>query len=150
MQSWKSRKSLLRILGEHCSDAKDKRELLHLSSRGGRQDYYSLITPVSPTLLDLLQHYPSCQPPLPALLDALPPLPPRLYSISSSPLESPGCPQIALTVVELGSPAPNVSPADSAQSSSKELNGKASGKKDILDRWGVASGDFRFLSPCPA
>ena len=137
------RKSLLRVLAEHCLDAKDKQELLHLSSRGGRQDYSSLISPVSPTLLDLLHRYPSCKPPLPALLDALPPLPPRLYSISSSPLEYPGSPHIALTVVEIGSPSPNVLTADGASPNSKKMNGNAPGKQTMLDRWGVASGQRR-------
>ena len=133
-------------MGEHCSDAKDKQELLHLSSRGGRQDYSSLISPVSPTLLDLLQRYPSCRPPLPVLLDALTPLPPRLYSISSSPLENSGSPHIALTVVQIGSPDPNTS---LPQSERKEMNG-GSAKQKLLDRWGVASGKFCLtLVACP-
>ncbi len=134
---------MLRILAEHCSEAKDKQELLHLSSRGGRQDYSSLITPISPTLLDLLHRYPSCKPPLPALLDGLPPLPPRLYSISSSPLEHPGSPHIALTVVRIGSPAPNVATAETGTTSQKEANGEGGLEtKRVLDRWGVASGQL--------
>ena len=33
------RKSLLRLLGEYCSDAGERDALLHLSSRGGRDAY---------------------------------------------------------------------------------------------------------------
>ena len=33
------RKSLLRLLGEHCADAGERHALLHLSSRGGRDAY---------------------------------------------------------------------------------------------------------------
>jgi hypothetical protein len=31
------RKSLLRLLGEHCTDTKEKHQLLHLSSRGKKR-----------------------------------------------------------------------------------------------------------------
>lgn len=42
-----------------------------------------------PSLVDLLAKFPSCHPPLDALLDALPALAPRLYSVASSPLAQP-------------------------------------------------------------
>jgi sulfite reductase alpha subunit-like flavoprotein len=42
-----------------------------------------------PSLLDLLKKFPSCHPPLEALLDALPALAPRLYSVASSPFAQP-------------------------------------------------------------
>ncbi len=80
------RKSLLRLLGEHCSDPAERRALLNLSSRGGKEAYDAEIKEGRPTLLDLLRRFPSAQPPLPALLDALSPLMPRMYSITSSPL----------------------------------------------------------------
>ena len=76
---------MLRLLAEHCTDADERRSLLRLCSRGGR-DAYAALTAPSPTLLDVLLAFPSCDPPLEALLDILPPLQPRLYSISSSPL----------------------------------------------------------------
>ena len=70
------RKSLLRLLGEHCSSQEDKQRLLHLSSIAGRQDYNTDIKAAQPSLLDLFHQFPSCQPPLAALLDCLPPLHP--------------------------------------------------------------------------
>ena len=41
------------------------------------------------SLLDLLEDYPGCDMPFEVFLDLLPPLRPRYYSISSSPLVSP-------------------------------------------------------------
>ncbi|KAK9818129.1 hypothetical protein WJX72_007597 [[Myrmecia] bisecta] len=93
------RKSLLRLLGEHCGDAAQRRQLLLLASRGGKDAYAKEIREGQPSLLDLLQRFPSCQPPLAALLDALPPLAPRMYSIASSPLEHPGQAHVAFSVV---------------------------------------------------
>jgi sulfite reductase alpha subunit-like flavoprotein len=51
------------------------------------------------TLLDLLNLFPSCTPPLDHLLSALSPLPPRMYSVASSPLVSPTRVAVAFTVV---------------------------------------------------
>lgn len=82
------RKSLLRLLAEHCSAAGERRRLLRLCSRDGREAYAAELA-ARPTLLDLLAEHPSCRPPLAALLDALPPLAARMYSLTCSPLESP-------------------------------------------------------------
>lgn len=82
------RKSLLRLLAEHCEDAGEKRALLRLCSRDGREAYAAELA-ARPTLLDLLAAYPSCRPPLAALLDALPPLAARMYSLTCSPLACP-------------------------------------------------------------
>ena len=83
------RKSLLRLLGEHCAAPEERAALLRLCSRDGRDEYAAELA-LRPSLLDLLRRFPSCRPPLPALLDALPPLAARLYSLSCSPLECPG------------------------------------------------------------
>ena len=99
------RKSLLRLLGEYCSSDKDKQRLLHLSSIGGRQDYNTDIKAAQPSLLNLFQQFPSCHPPLAGLLDCLPPLAPRMYSVSCSPLQSPNAVQVAFSVVKYDTPA---------------------------------------------
>lgn len=93
------RKSLLRVLAEHCSDSADKDQLLLLCSRQGRDAYATDILAARPTLLDILTKFPSCKPPLDALLEALAPLPARMYSIACSPAEVPDRVQIAFTVV---------------------------------------------------
>jgi sulfite reductase alpha subunit-like flavoprotein len=81
------KKSLLRILAEHCTNSKDKDALLLLSSNSpqGKAAYITHILQARPSLLDLLNTHPSCTPTLDALLDALPPLQPRMYSVACAP-----------------------------------------------------------------
>ncbi len=50
--------------------------------------------------LDLLEEYPACALPFEIYLETLPPLRPRYYSISSSPLENPQLTSITVAVVE--------------------------------------------------
>ncbi|MCY7347662.1 MAG: cytochrome P450 [Pyrinomonadaceae bacterium] len=52
------------------------------------------------SVLDLLEEYPACDLPFEIYLETLPPLRPRYYSISSSPLENPQLTSITVAVVE--------------------------------------------------
>eukprot|EP00803_Ostreobium_quekettii_P006467 evm.model.scf_808.6 EVM.evm.TU.scf_808.6 scf_808:25755-30501(-) len=98
------RKTLLRLLAEHCSDEIEKRKLLYLCSRSGRDAYRKVVVEGNSSVVQILRSCPSCKPPLDALLDILPPLAPRLYSISSSQLEKGDKAQFAFTVVTLQTP----------------------------------------------
>ena len=102
-----ARKSLLKGLGACCTTAAEADALTALASKEGKADYAAQILAENPTLTDLLAKYPSCKPPVELLLDLLPPLAPRYYSLSSSPLcaEGPSSVGFAFTVVEYTSPA---------------------------------------------
>lgn len=92
------RKSLLQLLATHCTDDRDATALRTLAT--ARDAYAELLTS-RPTLLQLLERHPSCSPPLDALLDALPALAPRMYSIACAPVGD--CVQqlhVAFSVVE--------------------------------------------------
>lgn len=94
-----ARKGLLRVLAEYCSDAKERAELLMLSSRGGRDAYKVQIQEGRPSVLDILKRFPSCKPDLAHVLDSLPPLVARMYSVTCSPAAVPGKAQVAFSVV---------------------------------------------------
>eukprot|EP00963_Diacronema_lutheri_P007204 scaffold630_cov350-Pavlova_lutheri.AAC.15 len=92
------RKSFLRLLAEFCTDQDDKYALMELCSKSGRELYNQEIQKAEPGLLDILKKFKSCAPTLESLLDTLPPLLPRMYSIANSPLRNPGSIQVAFSV----------------------------------------------------
>ena len=99
------RKSLLRALAEACAESEDRLKLLYLCSRGGRDAYKREMVEEAPTLVDLLTTIaPSCAPDLATLLDALTPLQPRMYSITTAPEAHPGKPAVAFSVVSFQTP----------------------------------------------
>ncbi|KAJ3093135.1 hypothetical protein HK102_007974 [Quaeritorhiza haematococci] len=79
------RKSFFRMLAEYTTDPEEKQTLLFLCSTQGSTTYRNLRTQQA-TLLDFLHTFPSCQPPFARLLENLPRVQPRYYSIASSPL----------------------------------------------------------------
>ena len=98
------KKSLLRVLAEYCSNPKEKETLMHLCSRDGRKEYMERIVKSHCGFCDVLMEHASCKPPFDVLLDALPPLMPRMYSVSSSPATSPHVADVAFTAVEYTTP----------------------------------------------
>lgn len=66
--------------------ATEKRCLEEISSREGAQLYTEQILNKNTSVLDILRAYPSCKPPITLLLQHLPRLMPRPYSICNSPL----------------------------------------------------------------
>lgn len=94
------KKALLRLLAEHCTGDGDKDVLSYLCSGAGKQAFSCVIEDQRLTLLDLLLLFPSSQPPLAHLLSTLSPLPPRSYSLASSPLVNRNVMAVAFTCLE--------------------------------------------------
>ncbi|PFX32393.1 Methionine synthase reductase [Stylophora pistillata] len=93
-------KALLRVLAEHTTDPQEKRRLQELCSKQGTSDYTKFVREPSLSLLDLLNIFPSCRPPFERLLELLPRLKARPYSVSSSPLENPNGLHFVFNIVE--------------------------------------------------
>lgn len=99
------RKAVLRALAEYATDPKDKAELQLLGKDGDAHDKYSQwIKQDQRTVFEVLQHFPSVSPPLFVILELLPRLAARFYSISSSPSAHPGSVHITSVVVRFNTP----------------------------------------------
>ncbi|NWZ25871.1 MTRR reductase, partial [Asarcornis scutulata] len=94
------KKAFLRALVEYTSNAGEKRRLQELCSRQGNSDYTRFIRESNVCLLDLLRAFPSCKPSLNLLIEHLPKLQARFYSVSSSNLYQPGKLSFVFNVVE--------------------------------------------------
>ncbi|XP_004625252.1 methionine synthase reductase isoform X2 [Octodon degus] len=100
------KKAFVRALVDYTSDGPEKRRLQELCSKQGAADYNRFIRDACVCLLDLLQSFPSCQPPLGILLEHLPKLQPRPYSCASSSLSHPDKLHFIFSVVEFLSHTP--------------------------------------------
>ncbi|XP_045594122.1 methionine synthase reductase [Procambarus clarkii] len=80
------KKPLIRTLLEYTSNSSEKRRLQELVSKEGASEYSKYVRGASLTLLDFLIIFQSCKPPVTTLLEHLPQLQPRAYSIATSPL----------------------------------------------------------------
>ena len=96
-------KPLLRMLAAHTTDGAQAARLRHLASTAGRAEYAEFVSAAGRGVLDLLDAFPTCCPPLGALLELVPRLTPRYYTISSSPAASAGT-RVAMTVKVLREP----------------------------------------------
>lgn len=77
------KKLLIRVLVDHTTDVRETRRLEELCSKQGADEYMHYIRANQVSLADLLKVFSSCRPPLSLLLEHLPRLLPRPYSISS-------------------------------------------------------------------
>jgi cytochrome P450/NADPH-cytochrome P450 reductase len=89
-------------LAEYTHDVAHRAALLALAGDddANQMRYRAEVFVARKSVLDLLDEFPSCEPSFEAFLDLLPPLRPRYYSISSSPLVSADTCSITVVVVE--------------------------------------------------
>uniref|UniRef100_A0A915L6H1 NADPH--cytochrome P450 reductase n=1 Tax=Romanomermis culicivorax TaxID=13658 RepID=A0A915L6H1_ROMCU len=81
--------NVIKEIAEYCTNAEEKAFLLSVTStkEESRKKFFDQIVNDHRTILDLMQDLPSCRPPLDHLLELMPRLQARYYSISSSPKE---------------------------------------------------------------
>ncbi len=104
LQDVASRAQLHAML-EHTECPPDKKRLQALAGDGedSATRYRAEVLVPRKSLLDLLEEFPACTMPFHVYLEVLPPLRPRYYSISSSPL--PGTDECSITVGVVSAPA---------------------------------------------
>eukprot|EP01137_Pigoraptor_chileana_P000700 Opistho-2@37287 len=93
------RTNVLRDLAEYASDPKDKDFLLRVTSPEGKKEYHEWVVTPQRTLLDALEALHSWQPPIDHVIELLPRLQCRYYSISSSPKAHPQSIHVTSAVV---------------------------------------------------
>ncbi|KHJ35782.1 putative fad binding domain-containing protein [Erysiphe necator] len=87
-QSFRVGKSLLRLLAEYATSESEKKILYYLTSDQGQSTFCDLRTGPYITVPQLLYAFPSCKPPLDAMLSILPQLVARFYSLSNDPIDT--------------------------------------------------------------
>lgn len=95
------RKPMVAQLSPYCSSEKERNILQWVCSKGpvGKVLWEHFIEKQGVGIVELLALFPSCSPPLSALINIANPLPPRSYSITTSPLQSPSIISIVYSVV---------------------------------------------------
>ena len=94
----------MRMLADYAGVESEAADLYFLSSIKGKDRFRAEVEEECLTISDLLQAYPSTRPPLALLLQLLPALSPRFYSIACSPLVLPSRVRIAFSVVSWTTP----------------------------------------------
>ncbi|MGY1592128.1 bifunctional cytochrome P450/NADPH--P450 reductase [Geodermatophilus sp. SYSU D00708] len=88
----------LELLARYTDDPQQRAELEQLA--GDDERYRERVHAPNRSVIELLEEFPACALPFAEYLDLLPPLRPRYYSISSSPLSSPDVCSITVGVLQ--------------------------------------------------
>uniref|UniRef100_A0A914Y621 NADPH--hemoprotein reductase n=1 Tax=Panagrolaimus superbus TaxID=310955 RepID=A0A914Y621_9BILA len=93
---------VLKALVEYTSDEaqKEKLNLLSTASEDGLREYAQFIGKERRSIINILEHFNTCKPPIDYLLELLPRLQARYYSISSSPKVDPNIVSITAVITK--------------------------------------------------
>lgn len=94
------RKRALKKLAECAQSQVEREKLLDLASTNGKDLYQTWILKEHRSFVDILEAFPSIQVPLEALLDIVPYINPRFYTISSSRLAHPDRIHVTVSVLQ--------------------------------------------------
>eukprot|EP00898_Chlorokybus_atmophyticus_P000268 jgi/Chlat1/1241/Chrsp115S00755 len=98
------RRYFFEVLSHFASAPHEREKLRHFASPAGRDELYLYNQEERRCTLEILDDFPSANPPLEWLLQTVPRLLPRQFSISSSPLAHPGQAHITAAVVRWQTP----------------------------------------------
>jgi len=98
------RRYFFQVLCSFASNETERERLQYLATPEGRDDLYRYNQREGRTVLEVLQDFPSARPPLAWLLQTVPRLRPRLFSLSSSPAAHPGAAHVTAAIVDWVTP----------------------------------------------
>uniref|UniRef100_A0A6B2L3V5 FAD-binding FR-type domain-containing protein n=1 Tax=Arcella intermedia TaxID=1963864 RepID=A0A6B2L3V5_9EUKA len=98
------RRYFYELLSFFATEEREKERLKHFSSREGFESLYEYNFQAKRSFVDVFSDFPSCKPPLEYLLDLIPPLNPRPFSISSAQKCHPSEIHVTMLVVSYTSP----------------------------------------------
>jgi len=91
------RKLFFRQLAQFATNPAEKARLERLAGPDGKEDLAAYLKDY-PSYVNVLQDFPSAHPTLDYLVEMIPPIKPRLYSVASSPKEVPGKVQLVVAI----------------------------------------------------
>uniref|UniRef100_A0A7S1G259 Lysine--tRNA ligase n=1 Tax=Bicosoecida sp. CB-2014 TaxID=1486930 RepID=A0A7S1G259_9STRA len=98
------RKGLLGIMANFATVERERERLLHLISKEGRGEYHEWVTEHRRSFVEVVQAFPSVRMPFERLIEALPRLQVRYYTISSSSLAHPERLHLTVSIVKEAKP----------------------------------------------
>lgn len=98
------KRSFFQLISQYAKESHEKEKLDELASAEGLEDLYRYNYRERRTYIEVLQDFPSVQIPLSRILDLIPRLQPRQFSISSSPSAHPGHIHVTVAIVEYKTP----------------------------------------------